>query len=71
MADGSALVARDRRIDVARPGIGHAAKALGLRDVGQLRTGFRADLAAWDVDRPAAILHGLGAGPLRWRHLGA
>lgn len=49
----------------------HAAQALGLRDVGQLRTGFRADLAAWDVDRPAAILHGLGAGPLRWRHLGA
>jgi imidazolonepropionase len=48
----------------------HAARALGLADVGQLRTGFRADLAAWDVDRPAAILHGLGGSPLRWRHLG-
>jgi imidazolonepropionase len=48
----------------------HAARALGLADVGQLRPGFRADLAAWDVDRPAAILHGLGGSPLRWRHLG-
>jgi imidazolonepropionase len=37
----------------------HAARALGLRDRGQLAAGLRADLALWDIDSPAALSYGL------------
>lgn len=42
----------------------HAAKALGLADRGVLRVGARADLAAWRIQRPAALCYWLGADPL-------
>ena len=42
----------------------HAARALGLHDTGTLRAGLRADLAIWDVERPAELAYRLGAHPL-------
>ena len=42
----------------------HAARALGLHDTGTLRPGLRADLAIWDVERPAELAYRLGAHPL-------
>jgi imidazolonepropionase len=38
----------------------HAARALGLADRGELRTGARCDLALWDVDSPAELCYWLG-----------
>lgn len=44
----------------------HAAQAIGLgHDRGILAVGRRADLAIWNVDQPAAIIHGLGTQPCR------
>lgn len=38
----------------------HAAQALGLQDTtGMIREGFRADLALWPIDTPAALAAGL------------
>lgn len=43
----------------------HAARALGLHDeVGTIEVGKRADLAVWDVERPAELCYWLGAQPL-------
>ena len=42
----------------------HAARALGLHDTGTLRPGLRADLALWDVERPAELAYRIGAHPL-------
>lgn len=43
----------------------HAAKALGRLDqVGTLEVGKWADLAIWDVDRPAELVYRLGFNPL-------
>lgn len=39
----------------------HAARALGLDDRGTLAMGQRADLAVWDVERPAELCYWLGA----------
>ncbi len=39
----------------------HAARALGLRDRGELRVGARCDLAVWDVESPAELCYWLGA----------
>jgi imidazolonepropionase len=41
----------------------HAARALGLTDRGRLLPGLRADLAIWDIERPAELCYGLGANP--------
>ncbi|HTJ27459.1 MAG TPA: imidazolonepropionase [Candidatus Limnocylindria bacterium] len=41
----------------------HAARALGLADRGELRTGARCDLALWDVNSPAELSYWLGATP--------
>ena len=38
----------------------HAARALGLHDRGVLRVGLRADLALWNVRRPAELCYWLG-----------
>jgi imidazolonepropionase len=40
------------------------AKALGLRDCGKLSPGARADLAIWDVERPAELVYQVGNNPL-------
>ena len=42
----------------------NAAQALGLRDVGQLAPGHRADLAIWDVAQPAELAYRIGFNPL-------
>lgn len=41
----------------------NAAKALGLSDRGEIRTGARADFAVWDVESPAEILYQIGGNP--------
>jgi imidazolonepropionase len=41
----------------------HAARALGLADRGELRTGARCDLALWEVDSPAELCYWLGGNP--------
>jgi len=42
----------------------HAARALGLQQVlGTLEVGKRADIALWDIGRPAEIAYALGANP--------
>jgi imidazolonepropionase len=46
----------------------HAARALGLAGtVGQLVPGQHADLAIWNIARPADLVHGMGAAPLHAR----
>ncbi len=44
-----------------------AARALGLDDRGTLAVGQRADLALWNVDRPAELAYGMGHNPLALR----
>ncbi len=46
----------------------HAAKALGLgTQHGQLRKGFRSDLAVWDAAHPSELSYWMGASPLHGR----
>jgi imidazolonepropionase len=48
----------------------HAARALGLRrERGTIEPGRRADLARWDVGRPAELACAMAAAPLvkRWQ----
>jgi len=48
----------------------HAAKALGLADrIGALEPGKAADLAVWDINRPAELCYWLGAPLLHRRYL--
>ncbi len=42
----------------------HAARALGLSDRGRIAAGVRADLAIWDVTRPAELSYRIGFNPL-------
>ncbi len=44
-----------------------AARALGLSDRGTLVVGHRADLALWQIDRPAELAYGMGHAPLELR----
>ncbi|HET8898368.1 MAG TPA: imidazolonepropionase [Rhodanobacteraceae bacterium] len=48
----------------------HAARALGLRDRGTLAVGQRADLALWNLERPAELAYWIGGSPLRTLMLG-
>ncbi|RPH42369.1 MAG: imidazolonepropionase, partial [Burkholderiales bacterium] len=48
----------------------HGARALGLQhELGTIEAGRRADLALWDVGRPAELAYAMGAAPLvrRWQ----
>ncbi len=45
----------------------HAARALGLADVGTLEAGKVADMAVWDVETPAELIYRLGFNPLHAR----
>ncbi|WP_340109615.1 imidazolonepropionase [Pikeienuella sp. HZG-20] len=45
----------------------NAARALGLRDVGAVTPGLRADLAIWDVEHPAELAYRIGFNPLHER----
>ena len=47
----------------------NAAKALGLQDeTGTLSAGNWADLAIWDIDRPAELVYRMGFNPL-WKRV--
>lgn len=46
----------------------HAARALGLDDVGVLKPGAWADLALWDVEQPAELVYRIGSNPLCARY---
>ena len=48
----------------------HAAQALGLDDTGVIAPGKRADLAVWDVGRPAELAYRIGFNPLYRRIFG-
>jgi imidazolonepropionase len=48
----------------------HAARALGLTDLGRIAPGLRADLAVWDADHPAELSYRIGATPLHSRIFG-
>ncbi len=48
----------------------NAAKALGLQDCRALAPGMRADLAVWDVERPAELAYRMGFNPLHARIFG-
>jgi imidazolonepropionase len=42
----------------------NAARALGLKDRGQIAPGMKADLAIWNTDRPGNLSYPLGFNPL-------
>ena len=48
----------------------HAARALGLSDTGRIKAGLRADLAIWNVARPAELSYRIGFNPLFKRVFG-
>jgi imidazolonepropionase len=49
----------------------HAARALGLQaQCGQLAVGMRADLALWDIARPADLAYAIGFNPCRTAFFG-
>lgn len=48
----------------------NAARALGLDDTGTVAPGLRADLAVWDVRRPAELAYRIGFNPLHRRIFG-
>jgi len=47
-----------------------AAAALGLQDRGRIAPGLRADLALFDVGRPAELCYWIGRNPCRARMVG-
>jgi imidazolonepropionase len=48
----------------------NAARALGLKDVGQIAAGQRADLSIWNADHPAELAYRIGFNPLHNRIFG-
>jgi imidazolonepropionase len=42
----------------------HAARALGLSDMGTLQAGKAARFALWDIERPAELVYRIGFNPL-------
>ena len=48
----------------------HAARALGLRDCGQIAPGYAADLAVWEAGHPAELAYRIGSTQLHTRVFG-
>lgn len=48
----------------------NAARALGLKDRGEIRPGMRADLAVWNIEHPAELSYRIGFNPLKARIFG-
>ena len=48
----------------------NAARALGLKDRGEIRPGMRADLAIWNIEHPSELSYRIGFNPLRARIFG-
>lgn len=48
----------------------NAARALGLTDHGQIREGYVADMAVWDVESPGELSYRIGFNPLHERLFG-
>jgi imidazolonepropionase len=42
----------------------HAAQALGLNKKGKIEVGYDADLALWDITRPADLAYQIGLNPI-------
>ena len=49
----------------------HAARAMGLTDVGTIAPGQRAELAVWDAKQPSELAYRIGFNPLHTRIFGA
>ncbi|MDD1780804.1 imidazolonepropionase [Enterovibrio sp. ZSDZ35] len=47
----------------------HAAKALGLKQKGQIKVGFDADFSVWDLTAPSQLSYLIGLSPLHSRYL--
>jgi len=45
----------------------NAARALGIKNKGEIREGFAADLAVWDAEHPQDLIYHIGANPLHKR----
>ena len=48
----------------------NAAKALGEKDSGAIKIGYRADLCIWDIKHPAELSYRIGFNPLHQRIFG-
>jgi imidazolonepropionase len=47
----------------------YAARALGLQEeAGRIELGLRADLALWEIERPAELAYAFGANPCVGRY---
>ena len=57
--------------EVLRGATQNAARALGLKDVGIIKAGMRAELAVWDIKHPAELAYRIGFNPLHTRIFGA
>lgn len=57
--------------EVLRGATQNAAHALGLKDVGIIKAGMRAELAVWDIKHPAELAYRIGFNPLHTRIFGA
>jgi imidazolonepropionase len=57
--------------EVLRGTTQNAAHALGLKDVGIIKAGMRAELAVWDIKHPAELAYRIGFNPLHTRIFGA
>lgn len=49
----------------------HAARALGMSDIGRIAPGLRADFAVWDIAHPAELAYAFGSNPCVSRHRAA
>jgi imidazolonepropionase len=49
----------------------HAARALGMRDIGRISPGMSADLAVWDIAHPVELAYAFGSNPCVSRHRAA